>query len=100
MAETIEGLTARLSEIYGASNYWHLAAEAHCHEIFRRTAGLLEAARKIRTDGIKPFVRVLTDIFAWTLTLVSGLGLDCNDILAKKYPGCCPNCQSKPCRCG
>lgn len=100
MAGTIEGLTARLSDIYGASNYWHLAAEAHCHEIFRRAAGLLEAGRKIGNEGTEQFSRILTDIFAWTLTLISGLGLDCSRLLAQKYPGCCPNCLSKPCQCG
>lgn len=57
---------------------------------------LSEALRKREAGDIR---EELADIIAWTLSLANILGIDMEEALEEKYPGCCRYCGSKPCTC-
>lgn len=57
---------------------------------------LSEALRKRKEEDIR---EELADIIAWTLSLANILGIDMEDAMREKYPGCCRYCSNKPCTC-
>jgi len=57
---------------------------------------LSEAMRK-RDGGAME--EELADIMAWTTSLSNILGIDMENALRAKYPGCCRYCKENPCVC-
>ncbi len=59
-----------------------------------------ELAEAVRKNDRRAVREELADVVAWTFSLANVLGIDVEEILKEKYPGRCPKCGEKPCRCG
>lgn len=86
----------QLFATYACQNFWHFGAGPMASEIHRRASGLLEARRKANWQAYR---NIIIDLFAWIANFLSGLGVNIEEELAERYPGCCPYCRQKPCGC-
>ncbi len=59
-----------------------------------------ELGRAILRGDLENAKEEVADVLAWLASLCNILGIDLEDAVSRKYPGVCPKCKSKPCRCG
>lgn len=58
-----------------------------------------ELSRAVRRGDVATMGEEMADIVAWVMSLANILGLDMEELLAKKYPGRCSYCGNNPCTC-
>ncbi len=58
-----------------------------------------ELGRAILKGDQENIKEEVADVLAWLASLCNVLGIDLEEAALNKYPGVCPKCGSKPCRC-
>jgi len=59
-----------------------------------------ELGRAILKGDIENAKEEAADVLAWLASLCNILGIDLEEAVTRKYPGVCPKCGCRPCRCG
>ncbi|MHC1580554.1 MazG nucleotide pyrophosphohydrolase domain-containing protein [Methanopyrus sp.] len=85
-----------MDEIYGEKDR-ERGPERTLLWLVEEVGELAEAVRRGDEEGIR---EELADVIAWAFSLANVVGVDVEELLREKYPGKCPKCGRKPCRCG
>ncbi len=58
-----------------------------------------ELGKALIKGNIEDVSMEAADVLAWLLSLCNLLNIDLEKASMRKYPGVCPRCRSKPCKC-
>ncbi|MHA1594983.1 MAG: MazG nucleotide pyrophosphohydrolase domain-containing protein [Candidatus Baldrarchaeia archaeon] len=58
-----------------------------------------ELGRALLNGNRDAIMEEMGDVLAWLSSLANILDIDLSEAAQRKYPGVCPKCGCKPCRC-
>jgi diguanylate cyclase (GGDEF)-like protein len=99
-AQSLNEWAAMLDAIYGGSqNYSKSPFEVHAH--LTEVCGVF-AKHRFKKNDLAKAEEFLPKVFAWCVALakkVSPQRNDLEEVILRKFPGCCSYCLVKPCKC-